>query len=81
ILNQGFLVTPLCSIGEVSNHDILGEFTDNNEDLSTWAFNEISKDAAIAIYSDNFIETPAEPESRRPKFTLDMALQYIFSNN
>lgn len=79
ILDQGFSIKPICSIGSLDTHSILGQFSDNNENLSLWDFNEISRESAIALYSENFIPIEAEPESNRPAFTLDMAVNSIFS--
>jgi hypothetical protein len=81
VIDQEFFIAPLCSVGSLDNHEILGQFSDNNENLSKWQFNEVSKSAAIQIYSDNFTETPAEPESKRPAFTLDIAIASIFQNS
>lgn len=80
ILSQGFDIRPLCSIGSLEDHSVLGVFTGNNENLTAWNFNEISRDTAIQIYSENFIEIEAQPESLRPAFTLEMALAYNFPN-
>jgi hypothetical protein len=80
VLSQGYSIHPIINIGDVNNHYILGTFENNIEDLSFWDFTEIDRDSAILLYSENFIEILADPETLRPAFTLESGINFNFNS-